>query len=113
MANPDGLSLLTREELEAEGFEIVDMEFHGPITPGGPDVSLSGTVDTIYNQVLELNPDYDAWEFPDHVEYMTSLGISKNTTDDEATAILAHHTLAERQGNVWSTTKPLSRYLLT
>lgn len=92
--------MLTLEELKAEGFEIYDLEFHGAITPGGPEVHLSGTAETIYKQVLELNPEYDPWQFPEHVEYMKSLGITKDTPEAEAGVVVMGHGVEARQGNV-------------
>ncbi|KFY18835.1 hypothetical protein V491_04686 [Pseudogymnoascus sp. VKM F-3775] len=35
----------------------------GPITPGGPDVTLSGTAKSIYEQILALNPSYNPVDF--------------------------------------------------
>lgn len=100
MASSGGVALLTLDELKAEGFEIVDLEFHGVITPGGAEVNLSGTAENIYKQVLELNPEYDPWQFPEHVQYMESFGITKDTPAEEADALFMGHSIEARQGNV-------------
>lgn len=41
------------------------MEFTGPVFVGGDDVTLSGTAEEVYNQIIELNPNYNARDFPD------------------------------------------------
>ncbi|KFY10844.1 hypothetical protein V492_04815 [Pseudogymnoascus sp. VKM F-4246] len=35
----------------------------GPVTLGGPDVTLTGTAKSIYEQILVLNPDYNPVDF--------------------------------------------------
>ncbi|RGP62433.1 hypothetical protein FSPOR_9280 [Fusarium sporotrichioides] len=48
-------------ELEApiEGYGVVVPEWEVEITPGGPKTILSGTVEEVHEELLQLNPDYD------------------------------------------------------
>lgn len=57
------------------------MQFLGPITPGGPDVALSGTAKEIYEQILKLNPAYDVFDFPAYAEDLESQGITRENLD--------------------------------
>lgn len=69
---------------------LLPMIFTGPVTPGGPDVELQGTAQEIYQQVLELNPSYDPWDFPDFQASMAADGVTKAQWDAE----LANGTVA-------------------
>ncbi|KAF3229272.1 hypothetical protein TWF106_004191 [Orbilia oligospora] len=53
--------------------------FTGPAVPGGPDVTITGTVEVIFKKLHEMNPKYDAWEFPEYQEKMAQRGLSKNS----------------------------------
>lgn len=82
---------------------ISAMEFVGPITPGGPDVILSGSAKDIYEQIIELNPSYDVFEFPDYVDALESQGINRENfeTADLTTrnpSVAARDALAKRDG---------------
>ncbi len=44
------------------------MTFEGPAFVGGPNVTLQGTAKDVYEQLRELNPNYDASEFPEYRE---------------------------------------------
>jgi hypothetical protein len=57
------------------------MEFLGPITPGGPDVTLSGSAKDIYEQIIELNPSYDVFDFPEYVDALDSQGINRENLE--------------------------------
>jgi hypothetical protein len=62
------------------------MTFTGPLTVGGKNVTITGTVESVWAQILEKNPKYDAWEFPEYRERMEEQGItreSKRETDNE------------------------------
>jgi hypothetical protein len=81
------------------------MEFVGPITPGGPDVTLSGSAKDIYEQILELNPSYDVFDFPDYAADLESQGYSKSNleTADLTTrnpAVAVRDVLAKRAEGV-------------
>ncbi|KAF3102799.1 hypothetical protein TWF569_011757 [Orbilia oligospora] len=54
--------------------------FTGPAVPGGPDVTITGTVEVIFKKLHEMNPKYDPWEFPEYQEKMAQQGLSKNST---------------------------------
>jgi hypothetical protein len=72
----DSLELLT---------DVLDilpaMEFTGPVTPGGPDVILYGTAEQIYEQIIEVNPKYDVWDFPEYAADLESQGITRENID--------------------------------
>ncbi|PVH95196.1 hypothetical protein DM02DRAFT_537848, partial [Periconia macrospinosa] len=53
------------------------LTFKGPVTPGGPEVTLSGTAEEIYAKVLEINPSYDPWAFPDFRANQAAKGVTK------------------------------------
>ncbi|RDA91419.1 hypothetical protein CP533_6269 [Ophiocordyceps camponoti-saundersi (nom. inval.)] len=42
-----------------KGYEVFTPEWEIDLSPGGPRVTLSGSVQEIYRQVLQLNPQYD------------------------------------------------------
>ncbi|KFX85987.1 hypothetical protein O988_09823 [Pseudogymnoascus sp. VKM F-3808] len=49
--------------IDLPNLEEVDMISIGPVTPGGPDVTLTGTAKSIYEQILVLNPSYNPADF--------------------------------------------------
>lgn len=57
------------------------MEFTGPVFVGGDDVTLSGTAEEVYNQIIELNPEYDARDFPDTNGYLAADGLTVENLD--------------------------------
>ena len=59
------------------------MTFTGPIRPGGPDVKYTGTAKSIYHQLLEANPDYNPWDFPEYTERMNAKGITKENKGEK------------------------------
>lgn len=57
------------------------MEFVGPVAPGGPDVTLYGTAKEVYEQILELNPSYDVWAFPEYAKGLKADGLTRENID--------------------------------
>lgn len=57
------------------------MEFVGPITPGSSDVTLYGTAEEIYGQIMQLNPSYNVWDFPEYSESLTADGFTTADLD--------------------------------
>ncbi len=47
---------------------IADLMFKGPAFPGGENVTLSGSAEDIYKQLLEINPNYAADNHVDDVD---------------------------------------------
>lgn len=45
-------------------FKVATMTYEGPLRVNGPSVKLSGTVESIYSQILKLNPNFDSEKFP-------------------------------------------------
>lgn len=41
------------------------MVYIGPVTPGGENVTLEGSIQEIFHQILKLNPSYKQEDFPD------------------------------------------------
>jgi len=74
------------------------MQFHGPITPGGPEVQLSGTAKEIYEQILVLNPDYDVFAFPDSAKKLADSGVTRENIDNPSPEVST--TAAVRARNV-------------
>lgn len=54
------------------------MTFTGPLHVGGPNVTLTGTAESIYHKIVELNPLYDAWQFPEYRSKMVALGLTQD-----------------------------------
>ncbi|KAK4228548.1 hypothetical protein QBC38DRAFT_474674 [Podospora fimiseda] len=59
-----GLATPARRSDEAdspipEGFAVVDLEWVVETTPGGPNVTLTGTVQQIHEKLTEINPNWD------------------------------------------------------
>lgn len=53
------------------------MVFKGPAFVGGPNITLSGTSKSVYEQLLKINPKYDPWAFPDYQKKMGAMGFAK------------------------------------
>jgi hypothetical protein len=49
----------------------------GPVFVGGPDVTFTGTAESVYHQILELNPNYNAWDFPEYQKKMAERGVTR------------------------------------
>ncbi|RYP67835.1 hypothetical protein DL771_007012 [Monosporascus sp. 5C6A] len=47
-------------EAPIEGYGITELEWKVPVRPGQDPVILNGTVQQVHDQLLELNPEYDA-----------------------------------------------------
>lgn len=80
---------------------ISALEFVGPVTPGGPDVTLSGSAKDIYEQILELNPSYDVFDFPESAASLEAQGINRENLEspDLTTpnpSVAARNALAKR-----------------
>jgi hypothetical protein len=69
----------TAESIGEGKLPIGEMSFFGPVIPGRPNVTLYGTAESIYKQVLELNPNHDPWDFPGYKEKMEARGISRES----------------------------------
>lgn len=61
---------------------IDDMNWTGPIFPGGPDVTIQGTAKSIFDEIMSLNPHYSAFDFPDLVEEFAAEGITKDNFNE-------------------------------
>jgi hypothetical protein len=57
------------------------MEFVGPVTPGGPDITLSGSAKDIYEQIIELNPSYDVFDFPEYADALEFEGLNRENIE--------------------------------
>ncbi|KAL2070202.1 hypothetical protein VTL71DRAFT_13228 [Oculimacula yallundae] len=85
---------------------ISALEFSGPVTPGGPDVQLSGTAKSIYEQIIALNSTYDVFDFPDSAASLQAGGITRETIDQvpgsdvSTTAAVRTRDLLKRQDGV-------------
>lgn len=67
--------------------EAVGITFTGQAFVDGPNVTLFGSVEQVYNELLKINPAYDPWEFQDYRERMEGLGFSNRHAFDEKKAV--------------------------
>lgn len=65
----------------------VGMTFTGPAVVGGPDVTLTGTAESIHAQLLQLNPQYDPWDFPEYQEKMAAQNMTRETWEAQAAGL--------------------------
>lgn len=49
----------------------------GPVRVGGENVTLTGTAQSVYAQILKMNPEYSAWDFPEYKSRMNAQGITE------------------------------------
>lgn len=49
--------------MKDELLPLSEMIFTGPVTVGGPNVTLHGDASSIYEQILAINPEFDASAF--------------------------------------------------
>ncbi|GKT44629.1 uncharacterized protein ColSpa_04810 [Colletotrichum spaethianum] len=55
------------------------MSFTGPVTVGGPNVTLHGDASSIYEQILALNPSFDARTFENHLsEHINGASVERS-----------------------------------
>ncbi|RSL72571.1 hypothetical protein CEP53_001016 [Fusarium sp. AF-6] len=70
-----------------DGMEIVPVEWDLELTPGGEVVHLTGTVEEVYPQLLDLNPTYDE-DWAGHDDEADDEGfIEKRETDNPASVL--------------------------
>ncbi|WYZ45033.1 hypothetical protein EsH8_VIII_000349 [Colletotrichum jinshuiense] len=58
-----GVFYRSAEEMKDELLPLSEMIFTGPVTVGGPNVTLHGDASSIYEQILAINPEFDASAF--------------------------------------------------
>ncbi|KAK1468719.1 hypothetical protein CMEL01_00486 [Colletotrichum melonis] len=58
-----GLEFRTADEVKDQLLPISEMTFTGPVVVGGPNVTLHGDASSIYEQILAINPTFNAEEF--------------------------------------------------
>ncbi|KAL0931306.1 uncharacterized protein CTRU02_214041 [Colletotrichum truncatum] len=87
------------EDVNDDNLPVAELSFTGPVTVGGPNVTLHGTADAIYQQILELNPAYDPWAFPEYAEGLTSRGFTKNDLTQRSPNSPIEGSLVSRQSN--------------
>ncbi|KAK4136423.1 hypothetical protein BT67DRAFT_447817 [Trichocladium antarcticum] len=63
------------------------MTFTGPAVVGGPDVTLTGTAESIHAQLLQLNPQYDPWDFPEYQEKMAAQNMTRETWEAQVAGV--------------------------
>ncbi|KAJ0297354.1 hypothetical protein COL516b_010771 [Colletotrichum fioriniae] len=59
----NGLEFRTADEVKDQLLPISEMTFTGPVVVGGPNVTLHGDASSIYEQILAINPSFNAEEF--------------------------------------------------
>ncbi|KAI8155858.1 hypothetical protein K4K49_006295 [Colletotrichum sp. SAR 10_70] len=79
-AAPEGVSFVKASSLSQRDIDnAVPLTFIGQAFIDGPNVTLTGTAETIYHQLLEINPAYNEWDFPEYRERMGALGFTKES----------------------------------
>ncbi|KAF9879046.1 secreted protein [Colletotrichum karsti] len=79
-AFPKGVSFVKASSLSQRSIdEAVPLTFIGQAFVDGPNVTLTGTAESIYNDLLAINPSYNEWDFPEYQERMTALGFTKES----------------------------------
>ncbi|KAK4231899.1 hypothetical protein QBC38DRAFT_450753 [Podospora fimiseda] len=60
-ANALSTPLADRSEVAGvpEGYGIVDIEWEVETTPGGPNITLTGTAEQVHAQLVKINPNWD------------------------------------------------------
>lgn len=56
---------MTSLESPIDGYGIVIPEWEVEVTPGGPLANLSGTIEDVHDQLIQLNPTWDEEYAPD------------------------------------------------
>ncbi|KAK1979338.1 hypothetical protein LZ30DRAFT_726557 [Colletotrichum cereale] len=81
-----GYHYRSAEEMKDEMLPLSEMTFTGPVTVGGPNVTLHGDASSIYEQVLALNPAFDAKAFGGSVtEDTDSVSVERSLDTRQAT----------------------------
>ncbi|KAI8202282.1 hypothetical protein K4K52_006500 [Colletotrichum sp. SAR 10_76] len=79
-AAPEGVSFVKASSLSQRDIDnAVPLTFIGQAFIDGPNVTLTGTAETIYHRLLEINPAYNEWDFPEYRERMGALGFTKES----------------------------------
>ncbi|KAF8956547.1 hypothetical protein BDZ97DRAFT_1851479 [Flammula alnicola] len=65
--------------LTTSGLISVPITYVGPITPGGANLTITGTPKEIYDQIIEMNPKYNIVAF--NLEKRDFISIEERTPD--------------------------------
>ncbi|GBF65816.1 hypothetical protein TMEN_8534 [Trichophyton mentagrophytes] len=68
-----------------ESFITSSMVYIGPVTPGGENVTLEGSIQEIFHQILKLNPSYKQEDFhdtPDSHAHQVGTNLEKRIPGD-------------------------------
>ncbi|KAK3985896.1 hypothetical protein QBC44DRAFT_403397 [Cladorrhinum sp. PSN332] len=80
------------------GYAIVPLTWEVETTPGGPKVTLSGTVEEVHAELLKINPNWDA-EFPAPAANATETGTNLHKRD---WSVCGGHTPAHDRNAIWA-----------
>ncbi|CEN61057.1 hypothetical protein ASPCAL07724 [Aspergillus calidoustus] len=74
------------------GFELVDVAWDVEVFPGGPHVLLNGTVQDVYEQLIELNPDFiidlsDLYDEDDDVDEDSLSTLTPSTSSTRSSSL--------------------------
>ncbi|KAL2073310.1 hypothetical protein VTL71DRAFT_10634 [Oculimacula yallundae] len=107
IVNPRDTAVLTGEEgvIEDNGVDTISsLEFVGPIFPGGLNVTLFGTAQSVYEQIMALNPSYNVFDFPANTKDLEADGITreniKSITDISTTPAVTVRSILSRQDGI-------------
>ncbi|GKT87517.1 secreted protein [Colletotrichum tofieldiae] len=83
-----GYNYRSAEEMKDEMLPLSEMSFTGPITVGGPNVTLYGDASSIYEQILVLNPAFDAEKIESNVDENVNEASVERSLDTRQTTSL-------------------------
>ncbi|KAK4450852.1 hypothetical protein QBC34DRAFT_459116 [Podospora aff. communis PSN243] len=89
---PSGLSI-RQDNGEFDDLTIKPMTFIGPVEVGRPNVTFTGDAQSIYDQILRVNPNYDPSAFPGHEETqsITEAALAKRTLSKRDNIVCMQH----------------------
>ncbi|KAL2880760.1 hypothetical protein SGCOL_003787 [Colletotrichum sp. CLE4] len=87
----NGLEYRTAEEVKDKLLPISEMTFTGPVTVGGPNVTLHGDASSIYEQILALNPSFNAEDFQESEGGLEARQTTNNWNCNSGTYVEAYY----------------------
>ena len=77
------------KEIDTTPLPMGGIWFEGPAFVGGRDIRIEGTAQSIYARLLEINPDYNPWDFADYQADMEAQGITKESQANQTSVAAA------------------------
>ncbi|KAK1725329.1 hypothetical protein CaCOL14_005814 [Colletotrichum acutatum] len=87
----NGLEFRTVDEVKDQLLPISEMTFTGPVVVGGPNVTLHGDASSIYEQILAINPTFNAEEFQEPEGGLEARQTTNNWNCNQGTYVEAYY----------------------